>query len=75
MIFRYKGVKMYDKDILSFDLIQQGLKDKRLHQIGKEIGVSYPTLKRLADGVEANYTIGTLTVVSNYVRSSQLDLG
>ena len=66
---------MYDKDILSFDLIQQGLKDKRLHQIGKEIGVSYPTLKRLADGVEANYTIGTLTVVSNYVRSSQLDLG
>jgi hypothetical protein len=75
VIFRYKGVKMYDKDILSFDLIQQGLKDKRLHQIGKEIGVSYPTLKRLADGVEANYTIGTLTVVSNYVRSSQLDLG
>lgn len=66
---------MYDKDILSFDLIQQGLKDKRLHQIGKEIGVSYPTLKRLADGVESNYTIGTLTVVSNYVRSSQLDLG
>ena len=66
---------MYDKDILSFDLVQQGLKDKRLHQIGKEIGVSYPTLKRLADGVEANYTIGTLTVVSNYVRSSQLDLG
>jgi len=74
IIFRYKGAKMYDKEILSFDLIQQGLKDKRLHQVGKEIGLTYPTLKRLADGVRANYTVGTLTIVSNYIRNSQLDL-
>ena len=60
-------------EILPLKDIKQGLKDKKLYVVGKEIGVSYPILKKLADGVEHNYTINTLKSVSDYIRKGGLN--
>ncbi len=64
---------MYD-EILSLEQIQKGLKDKRLYAVAIWTKVSYPTLRKLADGVEANYTVGTLSAVSNYITDSQIKI-
>jgi hypothetical protein len=48
--------------------IQTRLKDRKLHIVSKEIGLSYPTLKKLADGKPANYNYSTLIKVSDYLQ-------
>jgi hypothetical protein len=53
--------------------IQKGLKDKRLYAVSESTGISYPTLKKLADGIESNYTRSTLQAVSIYINDSQLE--
>lgn len=60
-------------DILPLDLIRKGLKDKRLYAVSESTNISYPTLKKLLDGVESNYTTGTLRAVSKYITESQLE--
>lgn len=54
-------------DILTLLQIKDGLKDKRLYIVAKSTGLSYPTLKKLADGEDANYTRETLQKVSQYI--------
>jgi len=56
------------ENLMSLDEIKEGLKGKRLHSVAKEIGISYPTLKKLHDGVAANFTLDTVTRVSNYLQ-------
>ena len=53
--------------MLSLDQIQIHLKDKRLYKIAKETGLSYPTLKKMADGKDANYTMNTILPISKYI--------
>ena len=57
-------------NILTFEQIAKGLKDKRLYAIAKEINVSYPTLRRLSLQLSQNYTYDTLLKVSNYIKES-----
>ena len=64
---------MYD-NIMSLENIQKGLKDKRLYAVKDATGISYPTLKKLYEGIESNYTVATLSTVSKYITDSQLDL-
>jgi hypothetical protein len=59
--------------ILPLDAIRKGLKDKRLYAVSEATEISYPTLKKLADGVESNYTISTLRAVTRYINDSQLE--
>lgn len=61
---------MNDSDILSTGQIQDALKDKRLYMVAKATGLSYPTIKKLADGKELNYTVDTLKAISKYVRDT-----
>ena len=56
--------------LLTLKQITHGLKDKRLHRVAKKIDVSYPTLRKLSDGVDSNYTYKTLEKVSKYIRRS-----
>lgn len=50
--------------------IQNGLKDKKLRVVGKAIGLSYPTLKKLADGTESNPRLETMTVILDYLNKN-----
>tara|TARA_Y100000289_G_C3816525_1_gene96467 strand:+ start:297 stop:515 length:219 start_codon:yes stop_codon:yes gene_type:complete len=59
---------------LSLEQIQKGLEDRRLHTIKQKIGVSYPTLRKLADGKNSNPTTKTLEIVSEYLRNSAKDI-
>ena len=63
---------MYE-NLMSFEQIQKGLKDKRLYAVKDATGISYPTLKKLAEGVKANYSVATLCAVSKYINESQID--
>jgi len=56
-----------NEEILSLNEIQNGLKDMRLYLVAKRIGVSYPTLKKLSEGKDLNYTSKTLKTVSKYI--------
>ncbi|RTL05706.1 hypothetical protein EKK58_07385 [Candidatus Dependentiae bacterium] len=56
--------------ILSLEQIKKGLKDKRLQVVADRTGLSYPTLKSLADGKTQNYTTETLKTVSNYLNGN-----
>ena len=56
--------------ILSLRQIKEGLKDKRLYVIAKVTGLTYPTLKKLADGKDSNCTMKTLQKVSSYLTAS-----
>jgi len=38
-----------------------------LYLVAKRIGVSYPTLKKLSEGKDLNYTSKTLKTVSKYI--------
>jgi len=57
-------------NIYSLEKIKEGLADKRLYVVAEKTGVSYPTLKNLAEGNELNYTIDTLKAVTRYLQAS-----
>jgi hypothetical protein len=59
---------MSKKELLSLEKIQLLLKDKRLYVISKATGLSFPTLKKMADGKKENYTYNTIKVISDYLR-------
>ena len=60
-------------DILSQEQLMKGLKDRQLYKVSKATNISYPTLKRIADGSEGNYQMHTLYAVSEYVREHSID--
>jgi DNA-binding Xre family transcriptional regulator len=62
---------MSTDDLMSLEEIQALLKDKKLYVIAEATGLTYPTLKKLADGKKANYTYGTLLKVTNYLRPTK----
>lgn len=53
--------------ILSIEQIREGLKDKKLLVVANALDISYPTLKKLADGKDLNYTINVIRKVSDYL--------
>lgn len=57
--------------LLTLDQIKNNLADKRLYKVAEITGLSYPTLKKMADGEDANYTMATVQVVSQYIYDSQ----
>lgn len=54
-------------NILSLEEIRKGLEDKKLHIVSKYTGVSYPTIKKLKDGKDRNFTLHTLKRISEYL--------
>lgn len=59
---------MSNEEILSLEKIELLLKDKRLYVISKATGLSFPTLKKLADGKKDNFTYKTIKIVSDYLK-------
>ena len=62
---------MTNDDILPLKEIQKYLVDKRLYVIAKRVKLSYPTLKKLANGLDYNYTVDTLKAISKYIIESR----
>lgn len=62
---------MLDKNIMSIHHISKQLSDKKLYTVAKITGLSYPTLKKMADCKDLNYTKGSLKAVTKYIRSYQ----
>ena len=59
-----------ETQILSLEEIKAGLKDRKLYAVASQTGLSYPTLKKLSEGKDLNYTMDTLRAVSEYVRAN-----
>lgn len=59
---------MTQHEIMSLKDIQKGLKDKRLYVVATATGLSYPTLKKLANNQDPNPTRETMLKVTNYLR-------
>lgn len=57
--------------MLSLEQIKTKLQDRKLYYIAQQIDVSYPTLKKLADGKEDNYTLDTIRKVSEYFENEK----
>jgi len=54
-------------EILNRQQIMDGLKDRRLYVVARKTGLSYPTLKSLADGT-GNPMLKTLEIISAYLK-------
>ena len=52
--------------ILCIHQIQNRLKGERLLLVADATGLSYPTIKKLADGVKENYHYDTIDKLSRY---------
>ena len=59
---------MSNEELLSLEDIQSLLKDKRLYVVSKATGLSFPTLKKMADGKKENFTYKTIKAVSDYFK-------
>lgn len=57
--------------LLTLEQIKINLADKRLYKVAEITGLSYPTLKKMADGEDANYTMATVQAVSQYIYDIQ----
>ena len=53
--------------LLTVDQISAMLQDRRLYVVAEKTGLSYPTLKDLADGVDKNYGVDTIRYVTDYL--------
>lgn len=56
-----------NNEFLTVEQIQDYLSDKRLYVVSANCGLSYPTLKRLADGDNGDYSTKTLRIISDYI--------
>jgi len=59
---------MTNKKLLSLPEIRRILKDRRLYVISQSTGLSFPTLKKLADGEKDNFAYNTIKVISDYLK-------
>ena len=57
-----------NEELLTLEEIQKQLQDKRLYVVAKTTKLSYPTIKKLADGKPDNYTYSTISKVSKYLK-------
>ena len=53
--------------LLTSEQIVKGLKHKRLYVVAERTGLSYPTVRKLADGDDENYTMKTVKRISDYI--------
>lgn len=61
-------MNLKNEDGLSdIDKARNGLQGAKLYTVAKETGLSYPTLKKLHDGEEHNFTIGTIETVLEWI--------
>lgn len=61
LLFNYLMEKLLTLEQLKFML-----SDKKLHVVAKSTGLSYPTIKRLADGKCDRFNLKTITALSDY---------
>lgn len=59
---------MSKEKLLSLEAIQSLLKDKRLYVVAQATRLSFPTLKKMADGKEENFNYRTIKAVSDYLK-------
>lgn len=59
---------MSNEELLSLEDIRLFLKDKRLYVVSKATGLSFPTLKKMADGKKENFTYKTIKAISEYLK-------
>ena len=59
---------MSNKELLSLEDIQRLLKDKSLYVVSNATGLSFPTLKKMADGKKENFTYKTIKAISDYLK-------
>jgi DNA-binding Xre family transcriptional regulator len=55
------------RKMLELHKIQEMLKDRRLTVVADRCGLSYPTVKHVADGGK-NVTLATMTKLSDYLK-------
>ena len=58
---------MSKEELMSLEEIREKLQDKRLYIVAKNTELSYPTVKKLADGKHENYTYNTIHKLSKYL--------
>jgi len=58
---------MIDDSTMTLRQVQEGLKDRRLTVVAEETGLSYPTVKKVADGSHL-VTLQTLKKLSDYLQ-------
>ena len=59
---------MSNEELLSLEDIQLLLKDKRLYVVSNATGLSFPTIKKMADGKKENFTYKTIKAISDYLK-------
>lgn len=62
---------MSKDELMTLEEIQKQLQDKRLYVVARVTKLSYPTVKKLADGKPENYTYNTIFKLTKYLRPSQ----
>lgn len=58
---------MANEELMSLEEIQKQLQDKRLYVVAKATKLSYPTIRKLAEGKPENFTYKTIYKVSKYL--------
>ena len=56
-------------NVLTLGEIEYRLRDRRLQVVSALTEISYPILKRLAEGEHDNYHLKTLVTISEYLQS------
>jgi len=56
--------------MLTLKEIKEGLQDRRIYVVAEVCGLSYPTIKAMADGEDKNFTIDSIKKVSEYLRKT-----
>ena len=62
---------MSKEELMSLEEIREKLQDKRLYIVAKLTELSYPTVKKLADGKPENYTYNTIFKLSKYLNPTK----
>jgi hypothetical protein len=55
------------KQLLTVDEIRDALKDRRISVVADATGLTYPTIKRLADGLDVDFSMKTIQKISDYI--------
>lgn len=61
---------MYKNEHMSFEELKKELSERKLHIVAKNVGLSYPTLRKLVTGEKTNFNYNTLKKISDYLKPS-----
>lgn len=62
---------MSKDELMTLEEIKEQLQDKRLYVVARATKLSYPTVKKLADGKPENYTYNTIFKLTKYLKPAQ----